>query len=411
MSSRAPSPEVANPFPPSVEVLVVGGGPAGATAAAFLAAAGKEVLVIDQRSAGAGKVCGEFVSSEALPVLRRLGALGALRSAGALPIRAAQVRSARGGCLMAELPSDGGEAGFSLSRSAFDFLLLEEARRRGARVIHGARLTHLSRPEGGFRHARFRVGPSRGVLEARLVVGADGRNSRVAHLLGLQGRFSPPRMGIQVHLRRETRELRERVDLFLLRKAYAGVVPVEGDRWCVGALLHPRTAVGKDPWGNLLAECSGHSGGADALTGACAVLSRRAVFPVRFGLRECTAPGLLLAGDAAGVVDPFSGQGIALALTTGAEAAAAGVAILESGGDAPAERRRYAALVRSQIGRRLRSSRPLRLLLDSPRWSSRLLASLERHPETFRTLIGFTRARGSSSRLAVPRLIARLLLS
>ena len=75
MSSRAPSPEVANPFPPSVEVLVVGGGPAGATAAAFLAAAGKEVLVIDQRSAGAGKVCGEFVSSEALPVLRRLGVL------------------------------------------------------------------------------------------------------------------------------------------------------------------------------------------------------------------------------------------------------------------------------------------------------------------------------------------------
>lgn len=411
MSDRASSPAAPDPFPSSVEVLVVGAGPAGATAAAFLAAAGKDVLVIDQRGAGEGKVCGEFVSSEALPVLRRLGMLGALRSAGALPVRTARVRSAVGGSVTAELAPDGGEAGFSLSRSAFDSLLLEEARRRGARVIHGARLTHLSGREGGLRYARFGLGRSRVVLESRLVIGADGRNSRVAQRLGLRGRFSSPRLGIQAHFRRETGGIRERVDLLLLRNAYAGIVPVEGDRWCVGALFQPGPVSRNDPWGDLLDECATDPGGAEILAGARELLSRRAVYPVRFGLRECTAPGVLLAGDAAGVVDPFCGQGIALALTTGAAAGAAGVAILESGGDLLGERRRYAAFVRGQIGRRLRHCRPLRLLVDSRRWSFRLLAGLERHPEAFRTLMGLTRGRGASSRLAVPRLIARLLLS
>lgn len=410
MSAGGPFVAAGAPGGMEVDILVVGGGPAGATAAAFLAMSGRSVLLLEKRGEGEGKVCGEFVGSEATPVLHRLGILQSLEDAGALPILTARLRSGAGARLDVPLPRGGPRPGFALSRTALDSLLIETAQSRGARVIRSAGLTHLSGADRDGRLAACRAGGRTLRIGARLVIGADGRESKVARLAGLGGHFSAPRLGLQLHLRRRTPPP-ARVELLMMEDAYAGLAPVEGDRWCLGALTAASFASGVDPWNRLLSFCRRHAATAEPLGDAGARLSRRAVFPVRMGLRSCTAPRLLLAGDAAGVVDPFCGQGIALALITGAAAAAAAETILRSPGDDSAERRRYASFVRRQVLSRLLACGPLRPLVHRPGWAGSLLKHLDRRPGAARGLIALARNGTVHLPSAIPRILGRLLRS
>jgi len=392
--------------PSDVDALVVGGGPAGATAAAFLATSGWSVLLLEKRLPGQEKVCGEFVSSEAVPFLRRLGVLEILRASGSFPIRSTRVLSADSR-FDAPLPLSGSDPGFALSRATLDAILLSQARHLGAMVASGAQLLGLGDPEPRGRLVHFRISGSHASVRARIVIGADGRGSKVARLAGLKGRFSSPRLGLQIHLRRSDPP-QDRVELLLLDKAYAGLVPVEGGRLTLGALLLPPAAPERSPWAALLEKCAAHSLIARPFAGSGDVLARGATYPVRFGLRTPTAPGLLLAGDAVGSVDPFSGQGIALALITGAAAAQTGEAMLISGNKEPLLRRRYAAFVRRQIGSRLWVCSLLRSIVDRPGAAHALMGFLGHHPEVARVLVGLTRPSDSLLSFAGSRFLAPL---
>ena len=393
-----------------VDVLVVGGGPAGATAAAFLAMSGRSVLLLEKRREGEGKVCGEFVGSEATPVLHRLGILQSLEDAGALPILTARLRTGAGARLDVPLPMGGPRPGFALSRTALDSLLIETARSRGARVLRSAAVTRLSGADRDGRRAAFRVGGRTLRIGARVVIGADGRDSKVARLAGLGGRFSAPRLGLQLHLHRRTPPPAW-VELLMMEDAYAGWAPVEGDRWCLGALTAASFASGVDPWNRLLSFCRRQAAAGEPLGEPGERLSRQAVFPVRMGLRSCTAPRLLLAGDAAGVVDPFCGQGIALALITGAEAAAAADTILNRPEGDGVERRRYESFLRRQVLSRLLACGPLRPLVHRPRWAGSLLKHLNRRPWAARGLVALARNGTVHLPSAIPRILGRLLFS
>ncbi len=186
--------------------------------------------------------------------------------------------------------------------------------------------------------------------------------------------------------------------------------PVEGDRWCLGALLDRSGVPEQDPREALLTRCLDDPAAAGALSDVGEILSRGSVFPVRSGLRTCAAPGLLLAGDAAGSVDLFSGQGIALALLTGSAAAAAAETMLRSGGDDQAARDRYTSFVRLQVGSRLTTCAHLRHLVDHPRWAMPFLRRLGSRPGAADLLVRLTRSPAPRPNLALPRILVRLLL-
>jgi len=386
------------------DVLVVGGGPAGATAATLLAREGIDVLLVEKRPPGAGKVCGEFLSAEGVAVLERLGVLDALSRRGAIRVTDARIHSSCGEPFRLRLPDRAEGGGLGVSRSLLDETLLSCSAASGARLLRETRLTGLTRERHGW-SARVRRGCRTEVLRARQLLGADGRNSRVATLAGLASIPAGSGLGIQIHLRRGA-EPEPCVDLFLLRDGYAGLVGVESERWCLGALL-PWIPGKSDPFRRLTASISCLAS-SQALRVAADPLDRCAAFPVGMGWRGDGGSGWLLCGDAAGSVDPFSGQGIALALLGGEAAAECLRGILQ--GKERSARRAYLAFLRREIGARLSITSPLRFLLDRPRLHDGFVGALRRYPRLGERLVGLTRNSGGPFLGALPRFAARLLI-
>lgn len=386
------------------DVLVVGGGPAGATAATLLARQGIDVLLVEKRPSGAGKVCGEFLSSEGVAVLERLGVLDALTRQGAIRVTDARIHPSRGEPFRVRLPSRAEGGGLGVSRRLLDQTLLSLSASSGARLMRATRLTGLTRERHGW-SARVRRGRRTEVVRARQLLGADGRNSRVAMLAGLGSFPAGSGLGIQIHLRRST-EPEPCVDLFLLRGGYAGLVGVESERWCLGALL-PSVPGESDPFRRLTASIASVAS-SQALRAAADPLDRCAAFPVGMGWRGGGGPGWLLCGDAAGSVDPFSGQGIALALLGGEAAAECLRRILQ--GQEPSARRAYLAFLRKEIGTRLSITASLRFVLDRPRLHDGFVGALRRYPLFGERVVGLTRNSGGPWLGALPRFAARLLM-
>jgi flavin-dependent dehydrogenase len=386
------------------DVLVVGGGPAGATAATLLAREGIGVLLVEKRPRGAGKVCGEFLSSEGVAVLERLGVLDALTRRGAMRVTDARIHPSSGEPFRVRLPGLAQGGGLGVSRSLLDETLLSGSAAAGVRVLRETRLTGLTRERNGW-SAQVRRGSRTEIVRARQLLGADGRNSRVATLAGLGGVPTGWGLGIQIHLRRRD-EPEPCVDLFLLKEGYAGLVGVEAERWCLGALLPPVPG-DSDPFSRLTAAIFSRTG-SPALRASPDPLDRCAAFPVATGWRGCGGPGWLLCGDAAGSVDPFSGQGIALALLGGEAAAECLRGILQ--GKERSSRRAYLAFLRREIGTRLSIMAPLRLLLDRPRLHEGFVGALRRYPLLGERLVGLTRNSGGPWLGALPRFAARLLM-
>jgi menaquinone-9 beta-reductase len=392
---------VSHPSKLGAEILVVGGGPAGCTAALCLAREGRDVLLVDKRRENQQKVCGEFVSAEGVAVLRSLGVLEALIASGAAPITHTRLRAASGDLFDSPLPKSGGETGLGVSRRLLDETLIATAESSGARVLRGARLVGLS-SQGARWNARVRVGGIPVQVSAPIVLGADGRNSQVAGFAGVDGSFSSPGLGWQIHLRRRAMPP-DRVELLLLREGYAGLAPVERDRWCLAALF-PASTLLEDPYRRLLSSLGHHARFRELVENPDDILDHCAAYPVRMGLRGSTPPGLFLAGDAAGFLDPFSGQGIALALLAGEASARAAMEPRASWA-----RRDYRRFLNRELAPRMAVAASLRWLMERRGWGDHLIRLFRHHPGLGRQVVGLTRIAGSSTMGSLPALAGRFL--
>ena len=182
------------------DVIVVGGGPAGASTAWHLARAGATVLLLDRDRFPRGKPCAEYLSPEASRILHAMGALEACEQAGGAQLAGMIVRAPDGATLRGDFAAAHGWAGFrdrglALRRERLDAILLDRARDAGARVSEGARATGVLRDARGAACGVATLGADGAAREhrARFVVGADGIRSVVARRLGLAGRAAGPR--------------------------------------------------------------------------------------------------------------------------------------------------------------------------------------------------------------------------
>jgi geranylgeranyl reductase family protein len=346
----------------SPNVLIAGAGPAGSIAALVLARAGVRVTVIDRAQFPRDKLCGDTVNPGAMAILRRLGVAHVADDGLAVH---GMVVTGESGVRCQGRYADG-LVGRALRRHQLDERLLRAATDAGATIeertlvrepiVENGRVRGVvvSGPDG---HARS--------LDARMVIAADGASSRLARALQLSRHSARPR-------RWAVGAYFEGVDagtpgppvgeMHVRSDRYVGVAPLSNDVTNVCVVTADRAAL-RDP-ARLVCETLRR----DAILAPRFSSARQVTPPVCLGPLAvdnvaCGMPGLLLAGDAAGFIDPMTGDGLRFAFRGGELAASAALMALEQGHDnvhewlARARRREFAP--------KWRFNRTLRALVGS----------------------------------------------
>ncbi len=331
------------------DVLVLGGGLAGAAAAIVLARAGRAVTLIEREPAPRHKVCGEFLSAEALPMLAALGVLP--EQHGAHPIHAVRLCSAAR-VTSAPLPF----AAQSLTRRCLDGLLLVESERAGVCVHRGVTVQSLERGPAGWQ-ARLSNGAELTAPQAILATGKHDLRA-LPRPAGVQGDLVAFKMYWQL-APAQAAALQGHVELLLFPEGYAGLQLVEGGNANLCALLRRSRLARLGAWpGFLAAMCAANPHAADRLRGAQPLLDKPLAIssiPYGFVRRDAIAPDLWAVGDQAAVIPSFTGDGMSMALHSGLRAAHS----LLAGQTAQSFQRSLAAELRPQIRRATLLSRAL----------------------------------------------------
>jgi flavin-dependent dehydrogenase len=345
------------------DAVIVGAGPAGSAAATVLAGSGRRVLLLEKDVFPRHKVCGEFLSADALPSLDRVGARACVEAATSERMTRGSVHLPTGASVSFELPVPA----IGISRFRLDDLLATRAREAGARVTFSARvLSAEPRGADGFR-VRFVQQGSEKELDGLAVIGAWGRWDALDRaldrgFLGRRARF----FGWSRDFRVAPGRLQGEVRLYLFPGGYCGLSRVEGGVVNLAGVVSDRGW--KRAGGGWEAVVRDARRGNAALDSDLAAMTPGPVGylgtgPVFFTPKPATENGILMAGDAAGVIDPFSGEGQAVALAGGILAAETAERRLTGELSRGACVRAYEAAWRARFARRFAWSALLRRLV------------------------------------------------
>jgi flavin-dependent dehydrogenase len=309
-----------NKIPVQDEVLILGGGVAGCAASIALARNGRRVTLIEREPEPRHKVCGEFLSGEALEDLHLLGI--DVASIGAVPIDYVRLAAARRAA-QAPLPFPAK----SLTRKALDTALIAEAIAAGVSLEQGRSVQSLARTSPGVWQATLDDGTTR---EAPTVFLATGKHD----LRGYARPDDPHRwVAFKMYFRLapgQAAELDRASELMLYPGGYGGIQPVESGIANLCCVVQQRyLATTGNRWEQFLAKMQRDCPHlAMRLAGAEPLLAKPiAITHIPYGfIRPTTEDGLYCIGDQAAVIPSFTGDGISIALHTARCAVAAYVA-------------------------------------------------------------------------------------
>jgi menaquinone-9 beta-reductase len=309
-------------MPTRCDVLVIGAGPAGSSTAAALAAGGMRVTLVEAAVHPRPKACAEYASPRIVEELSHVGLAPAAWRAAALPLDGMRLLVAGSTTDIRYADRRGSRTAWGLDRLRFDARLAEHAASVGAVLRVETRLEELVVDNGRVAGAwvRRRDG-RRETISAGWVVGADGARSRTARLLGVERRVRlPSRLGLVAHYSGVS-ELSASGEMHVGDGLYVGLAPTPGNELNVGMAL-PLGGRG----GSLArfeATLAGMPAVAARLAGSRRLTPIRGAAPIGQRVAETAGPGWLLVGDAAGFIDPFTGEGIYRALRSARAAATA----------------------------------------------------------------------------------------
>ena len=356
-----------------LDVLIVGAGPAGSVAGAILARAGARVRIVDRVSFPRHKLCGDTINPGTLARLRTLDLARGIDERS-LVVDGMRVTGEGGVTVEGRYPR--GLSGRAITRHDLDWLLLQQAIAAGCQFEPGiaVRRAIVDGPSSAPAVSGALVdapGRRESPIAARVTIAADGRHSTIAFGLGLARHPSRPRrwaVGAYFENFLPSGVGRLTVgEMHVRREHYVGVAPVPGNLTNV-CLVKPSfggDATLGDPAAALLRTLAHDPLLRDRAAGARPIGSPVVLGPLAVDVRDAAIDGLLLAGDAAGFIDPITGDGLRFAISGGELAAAAALQALARGW--PGVHANLAAERRRAFGAKWRFNRALRALVASPR--------------------------------------------
>jgi flavin-dependent dehydrogenase len=372
----------------SYDALVIGGGLAGCSTALQLARAGHEVVLAEQSTYPRQKLCGEFLSPEAQSSFRRLGVLEAVHEAGASSIDHTRLTAPSGTKTEHALP----DPALGLSRHQLDRLLFRRACAAGVDGRAGTRVTDVQ----GSLDEGFAVTAGAETLEARLVFGAHGRRSRLDRALErpfLEQR--PPYVGFKAHYAGPSAgALADTIELHSAPGGYCGLSPVEDDRINVCWIGHTDALkkAGGTPTAMLNESLRQNPALDNRLRGLTRVSDQfEAVSQVPLMPKSRFVDDVCMIGDAAGMIAPLCGDGMAMALRTADLISPRASAFLDGDRSASSFRTAYRTAWSDTFGRRMRLGRWIHAAAFRPGAARLLVQTCRVLPPLARWLIRSTR--------------------
>lgn len=404
------------------EVIVVGGGLAGASAAHFLARAGVDVLVLDRAKFPRDKTCAEYLSPQASRILSDMNVLDEIERTSPARLAGMRVRAPDGHFADGEFASTHGfhpfrDYGLAVRRIILDEIVLKGARAAGARIEELARVTDVTRDQKGRVSGVTVIAPGGKThgLTSRFVVGADGLRSVVGKRLGLThtSRFFPKRLALVAHYR-NVRNVGALGEMHVDHKGYFGIVDVGGGLMNVAVVVPMSRAreIGEGRAEFLEQWIASRPHLAERFIGAERVEDVRATGPFAAVSRPAWAPGAALVGDAADFFDPFTGEGMYAALRGGEMLAPFIVEALRS---TPQEENgalaAYETARRSEFGGKWKLERIVGMAIAYPYFLNNAAKALSRRKEMADLLVGVAGDFIPTSLVLNPRFLFNLFIS
>jgi menaquinone-9 beta-reductase len=303
-------------LPSSCDVLIVGAGPAGSALAGHLAAVGRDVLLVEARRHPRTKTCAEYASPRISEELRRLGISAVDWQRSAVPVGGMDIVVGEDGFRLRYADRGGERTAWGLDRPGFDTLLAEKAAQVGAAVAERTSfvrpLVQGGRVTGGF----LRDAQGAREVRARWVVGADGARSRLARSLGVtRPLVAPRRLGLVARYE-GVPGIDRHGEMHVGKGFYIGLAPVPHGQLNVGmALPLPRNGDARLPAERRFEAAIASLPAVAARLGSSRRLTPiHGAAPIGHRVTRTAGSGWLLIGDAAGFIDPFTGEGIYRAL-------------------------------------------------------------------------------------------------
>ncbi|MBN1976200.1 MAG: geranylgeranyl reductase family protein [Anaerolineae bacterium] len=390
------------------EVAIVGAGPAGSIAAHRLAAAGARVALLERATFPRDKACGDGVSAHGLAALERTG-LGEWASQFTAP-EVLRLTSPDGQVLDVQPePVNGHCYGRTIPRRLLDARLAQAAAEAGAHLLEGTRVRSVERANG----CPLRIAAEGVTVEAQMVILADGSNAPVTRRMGLvQG--PPELIAIRQYLAGDTGP-DKRMEIHFepwITPGYTWLFPMGAGHVNVGTgtftrRVHQDGVALKD----ILARFTSDPAAMGERLAQAEPAGPVRGHPLHTRMEDTRthAERVLVVGDAAGLVSPLSGEGIARAMESGEMAAAHALMALAAGDFSARALAAYTRDLRARYAAEQRAARFLQRALHAPRLLNRIFRKLRRD-EDLAMLIGFIILSHRSPRLALrPATLVRLL--
>lgn len=371
------------------DVLIVGAGPAGAAASILLARQGYKVLLVDRATFPRDKACAEYLSPACTPLFAHLGVLDKILSTSPQRLQGMRIVDYHGqDCWGRFLQHGEALEGLALPRLLLDHLLVQQACQTGVELRTGFRVRQplLSGQHVCGVHGQQRTQSV--TLRARCVIAADGRLSTLARRLQLVRRIKWLQHIALVTHYQGVHPVRPWGEMFLLPTGYLGLAPVGDNLMNVSLVTHKHHFRAAHPEAFFEATLQSHAELRQRFAHATRVKGFLTVGPM--AQRTVCPPydGILFIGDAAGFLDPFTGQGIYLALHSAYLAAMTAHHALSHGDVSQQSLRQYYDAHHHAFRHKYRLSTLIQLGIRVPWVADRVINRLARTPTLADTIVG-----------------------